>query len=377
MKQDRRAARAHVREIVNRLVRSPQEMPNLGAAEMDMTLRVGRRARLLGRVANRLRDAGHLETLSPLVADQLESMLTMAESRKRLALWELDRIDWALGDHPAPLVVMKGCTYVLLGLPNAPGRVFADVDLLTDRDQLAVVEELLSERGWETQKLSPYDQNYYRNWTHELPPLVHCEREVEIDLHHNVLPPTARLKPASDKLLERSRPVDGSRYRVLCDEDIVLHAMTHLMFDADLDDKIRDLVDIHDLVTHFAEKRESFWSDFVQRVEDLGLERPAYYSLRYCQALLKTAIPRSVTTASDHWGPPRLVVRLMDFLVPRALYPPHPDAPSAVDGWCRLLLYMRSHWIRMPPWLLAYHLSYKFFMTRIRRVPNPSDGAAG
>ncbi|MEM7500470.1 MAG: nucleotidyltransferase family protein [Pseudomonadota bacterium] len=377
MKQDRRAARTHVREIVDRLVHSPQSMVTLTDAEMDMTLRVGRRARLLGRVGNSLKATGHFEALSPVIADQLEGVLTMANSRRRLALWELDRIDWALADYPAPLIVMKGCTYVLLDLPNAPGRVFADVDLLTERDQLAAVEELLSKRGWETQKLSPYDQNYYRNWTHELPPLVHCEREVEIDLHHNVLPPTSRLKPSSDKLLERSRPVDGSRYRVLCDEDIVLHAMTHLMFDADLDDKIRDLVDIHDLLSYFAEKRDNFWSDFVQRAEEMGLERPAYYSLRYCRRLLQTPVPASVIEASRRWAPPRPVVWLMDVLVPRAMYPPHPDAPSTLDAFCRLLLYMRSHWIRMPPWLLAYHLSYKFFMTRIRRVPNPSANAAG
>ena len=57
--------------------------------------------------------------------------------------------------------------------------------------------------------------------------------------------------------------------------------------------------------------------------------------------------------------------------VPRALLPPYPQYPSLLTDTARLLLYMRSHWIRMPPWLLIYHLSYKFYATRIR--PTAAD----
>jgi hypothetical protein len=55
----------------------------------------------------------------------------------------------------------------------------------------------------------------------------------------------------------------------------------------------------------------------------------------------------------------------MDRLAPRALMPQHPDRPDRWSGLARLLLYIRSHWIRMPPWLLAYHLGYKFAATRM------------
>lgn len=333
-----------------------------------MALRLTRRVRLLGRLGSKLKATGSLEELPQAAIDQLQSGMTMADARSRLAMWELDRIAWAMGaDLFTPLVAMKGCTYLLLDLPNAAGRIFADVDLMTTEEKLEEVEAVLNSKGWISTKLTPYDQNYYRKWTHELPPLVHEEREVEIDLHHNIMPRTARLHPPADKLLARSRQLPECRYRVLADEDIVLHAMTHLMFDGDLGDKLRDLVDICDLLGHFSGRNADFWQRLVDRAEELDLTRPAYYSIRYASRLLELSVPGSVNERAEEWAPMRPVVSLMDWLVPRALYPQHPDHPNKVTEICRLLLYMRSHWIRMPPWLLAYHLSYKFFATRLRK----------
>jgi len=251
-------------------------------------------------------------------------------------------------------------------LPQASGRVFADVDLLTDPARLDEVESTLERHGWRSEELSPYDQNYYRRWTHELPPMKHPDRDMEIDLHHNVLPRTARLKPPSALLLRASRPVPGSRYRVLCNEDIVLHAMTHLTFADDLADKLRELVDIADLLRHFSTESDTFWASFLQRAEELDLRRPAYYGLRYAYRLLGVGVPAEVLEASGTWGPPAPVRQLMDWLVPRALYPYHPDSTHRHKELPRTLLYIRSHWIRMPPWLLAYHLAYKFVVARLR-----------
>jgi len=152
--------------------------------------------------------------------------------------------------------------------------------------------------------------------------------------------------------------------------------MTHLMFGDDLVDKLRELVDIDDLLRHFAEGDGAFWQRLVVRAEKLDLRRPAYYALRYARQLLECPVPDSMIDATKGWAPPTPVVWLMDRLVPRALYAPHPDYPSWVTKSCYLLLFVRSHWIRMPPWLLIYHLSYKFYLTRIRRVSRPvADGS--
>ena len=367
------------RELLTTVVLEPRSLPSLPVEELDLVIRVARRARLLGRLCIALESEGLLEQLPPAAVDQLAGGRAHAESRMRLALWELDRIAWAAGEEvDFPLIAMKGCAYIFAGTPNAAGRFFADVDLLVPEQDLERLEKILNARGWKTYELSPYDQNYYRNWTHELPPLMYVGREVEIDLHHNILPRTARLNPDSRKLLERAVAVDGSTYRVLCDEDMVLHTITHLMFGDDLGDKLRDLVDIKDLLEHFSADDREFWTRFVARARELDLCRPVFYALRYAERLLELDVPREVGDAVLRWGPPGPIRWLMDRLVPAALYPWHPDHSSRRIDLARQLLYMRSHWIRMPPWLLIYHLGYKFYLTRIRRIGRqPSAGTQG
>jgi hypothetical protein len=49
----------------------------------------------------------------------------------------------------------------------------------------------------------------------------------------------------------------------------------------------------------------------------------------------------------------------MDFLAFRALMPGGGERDPWGAGAARWLLYVRSHWLRMPPWLLTRHLTIK------------------
>jgi Uncharacterised nucleotidyltransferase len=347
---------ADVRGTLQALLLNPALLTSLSKRDLDAALRFARRARLLGRIASKLKSADLMHALPQVAVDQLEAALVMAHARERLARWEMDRIEYAVRHMPeVPLIVLKGSAYLLKSLPNTAGRSFADVDLLTSEACLEVLERTLIDHGWRSKSLSAYDDHYYRQWTHEIPPLSHPEREVEIDIHFNIVPRIARLRPSSSALIAASVAVPGSRYRVLCDEDMVLHAMVHLMFDSDLADKLRDLVDVQDMLCHFAALDKKFWERLVERAELLDLTRPAFYSLRYCQRLLGTPVPETALAAMAPYGPPGVILRLMDRLVPDALFPQHPDAPTRMADVGRKLLFVRSHWLRMPPWLLVYH----------------------
>jgi len=366
-----------VRELVLGVLSNPARMIQLAPGDLDVTIRLLRRVRVLGRVAARLRALGVLEQLPPGAVDQLLGVATAAQARVRAGSWELDRLDWALADDTSvPLIAMKGCAYLLAQMPNAAGRTFVDVDLLIPEGELAHIETRLKAHGWRSSELSPYDDNYYRLWTHELPPMFHPEREVEVDLHHNILMRTASLKPDSELLLDQARPIEGSRFKVLAPIDMVLHAMIHLLYGGEMDDALRDMVDIDDLLRYFGTHEPRFWEEFWPRVEQLHLARPAFYGLRYASQLLGTPVPESVLTAAGSGAPPAAVLWLMDRLVPRALFPQHPDCPSRTTALARFLLYIRSHWVRMPPLMLVRHLSYKFYVRHVKRTPRPEQQTA-
>lgn len=359
------------RQAILRAVRDPMSLLDLGVGDLDLTLRLLRRARLLGRVAARLEEQGVLDRLGPVAADLLRGGLALADARVRAARWELDRISTALaGLAGLEVVALKGCAYLISGLPNAVGRTFADVDLMVALDDLPRVEARLRERGWESKPLTPYDDAYYRDWAHEIPPLVHVERDVELDLHHGILMRTARLRPPPSLLQRAARAVPGSRFRVLAPVDMVLHAMTHLFFGGETDDAVRELVDIDELLRHFGAREPGFWTGLWPRARELGLERAAFYGLRQSSRWLGTPVPDVAADVPASAAPPALVTQCMDSLLPLSLFPMHPDRPAGAARPARLALFCRAHWVRMPPVMLARHLAHKFYVTRLR----PSAG---
>ena len=128
---------------------------------------------------------------------------------------------------------------------------------------------------------------------------------------------------------------------------------------------LRELVDIDSLLRHYGQHEPGFWGEFWPRAVALDLARPAFYGLRYARRLLGTPVPQALLAESRAGrSPPGFVVALMDGLVPEALFPPHPDRARRRTALSRLLLYVRAHWVRMPPWMLIRHLAYKFYVRR-------------
>jgi hypothetical protein len=230
------------------------------------------------------------------------------------------------------------------------------------RQRLAEVESALMMGGWVSMNRDAYDQRYYRTWMHELPPLKHMQRGTVLDVHHAIMPLTARLKPDSRLLLERARALEADqRIKVLCPADMVLHSAAHLFHEGDLELGLRGLVDLDALLREFA-PAEGFWSELHERAVQLQLEWPLHQALRYVGLLLQTPVPAFTAEAlrvSPQVRAGALRQAWMDTLFLRALRPAHATASDAWTPAARFLLYLRGHWLRMPPGKLALHLLRK------------------
>lgn len=121
---------------------------------------------------------------------------------------------------------------------------------------------------------------------------------------------------------------------------------------------LRDLVDMHLLVQEFGTDA-IFWERLLARARTLHLTRPLSYALRYCSRFLGTPVPRAFTGGGKPCGRAGLTLRVTDWLVSRSLLPHEPEALAGATRFARHVLYMRSHWLRMPPHLLAPHLVRK------------------
>ena len=352
-------------QLLFSLLANPRQMVGLDLQTWDVFIRQARNADLLGRVYELVAEHQLFDAVPLPVRPHLLSARRVARRHSAMVRFELGNLLGILAKLETPVVVLKGAAYVLAGLPAAAGRVFSDIDLMIAKDRLDDAEKLLKVQAW-IASANSYDDKYYRKWMHELPPLQHLKRHTLLDLHHAILPQTARLKPNSAELFAAAVPVDGyPNAFVLCPEDMVLHSATHLFQDDEFKHGARDLVDLDSLLRHFA-KDEAFWQRLVQRGEIMDLSRPLYYALRFCQRLLATPVPESAMAQAAQVGRPAGPLAFgMDKLFERALVADHPMCVDHFTGPVMWLLYIRSHYLRMPFHLLIPHLLHKAFISPI------------
>lgn len=316
------------------VLREPERTAGLNAAAWNGLIASARAERLAGTLAHRL--AGM--SVPPQAARILADARAEAEREKRQALWEADRAAQALAPLSLPVILLKGAAYVAAGLTAGEGRFIGDLDILVPRDALPQTEEALLAAGWEWVKPDPYDDAYYRRWMHELPPLIHRERDRMIDVHHTILPLTARQTPDAAALIADAEPLGGG-LAVLCAHDRVLHAVAHLLADGDLAGGLRNLWDIKCLLRDIEDR-----STLKSRARRHGLAAHLARAERLVDAL---------------YGPRSVALRVSDHVYLRRLL--------GTDGWGRngkkltgFAFFLRSHWLRMPPLMLARHLWTKW-----------------
>lgn len=321
--------------LLVRALREPSSALALTGEEWNALVSMARAEQMIGTLAHRLNGLALPAPVERIMADARDQ----AAFVRRQALWEADRARAALSHLGVPVLLLKGTAYAAAGLAAGAGRSIGDLDILVPRAVLPQVEAALIGAGWEWVKSDPYDDHYYRHWMHELPPMIHRERDRMIDVHHTILPLTARQRPDAAALIA-DRVELGGGLSILSPEDMVLHCVAHLLADGDLAGGLRNLWDLHCLLEEFG--GNGFDARLERRAALHGLERHLKRGKRLAEGVYGAG-----------GG-----LRLSDRLYGRRLL--------ARNGWgqetrkaTRLAFYIRSHWLRMPPLMLARHLWIK------------------
>jgi hypothetical protein len=339
----------------------------LSLPEWSQLISVARRGHLLSRVAHLARHHGLLASLPIEVKPHFESALRIAESQHRNVHWEVAQIHRALEPMNIAFIILKGGAYITMGYDAGEGRVMSDVDIMVPHAQIVDAERALIENGWFPGKLNAYDQRYYRTWMHELPPLLHLKRGTSLDVHHTILPPTSALKPDVMSLWANAVPT-GTRngVLVLAPADMILHSAAHLFHDGEMEHGLRDLVDMDSLLSQFATGDE-FWLHLSQRAVELNLSRPLFYAFQCCRTFLQTPIPECAVQAAKtsgklESGSTRFVVALLTTAIGAILDDGKGETMST--SLAKFMIFVRSHYLRMPMHLLIPHLTRKMFIVK-------------
>lgn len=337
------------------LLSNPKCIVDWDLADWDMLIQQGYAIGMLAKVYDVLHSNQCVDLVPKRVLWHFEAANVAFKGHLDAVNKECDYVINALSTVGIIPTFLKGAAYVLAEDNPSRGRVFSDIDIFVPKIKLAEAEQLLGWQGWVHGDDDEYDDNYYRKWMHEIPPLTHESRGTTLDVHHNLLPIIGKVKLDASKLSENLSHIAGKKCTVLCAEDRVLHSAAHLFLNGEFDNGFRDLFDLNQLIRQHSDKHPEFLLSLVKRSEELGLQSVLYYCFRYCKYMFKTPIPESLFSINLSTTPSLVKRKLMDALFIRALQPHHSSCTDRLTSLSLIILFIRGHWLKMPLHILLYH----------------------
>ncbi len=347
--------------ILSQVFNGQVAISDLTINQWDLLLRQARNAMLMAKLYYLVESKQLLNDIPATALRYLKSAKTHSDKQLNDLFWEIRQLKKISRKLKYPLILLKGAAYAMSDKRASIGRIFSDIDLLVAHNNIANTESQLMINGWVSSKLDEYDQRYYRKWMHEIPAMRHMFRGSVIDLHHNILPKTVKNCPNAQLLLAESELLtEHEGIGVLSSIDMIIHSATHLFYDGELEHGCRDIIDLYDLLNQFIEEGGKL-DDLVMRANKLNLQNPVYYALHYVYLILHFPVPKETINKLEGNVPKGLMVYIMDFLFMRALMPDHTSCNDSWSGIARWILYVRSHWLRMPLYQLIPHLLRKSY----------------
>ena len=359
--------------LLIQVLKSPADIKNFNDPQWDILTCQARASGLLGRLFHLFSQAGLLKDIPSYVIWHYEAADQITDRLKKNALREVDELNKALNKQKIKTTFLKGAAYQVSGANCNYGRFMSDIDILVDKAHLNKAQGLLLQLGWLTAPMDDYDQHYYRQWMHEIPPLRHFERETMLDVHHNILPLTNKNVPLASQLETRTVSHEWcGEVNVLTPTDTVIHSAVHLFTESEFHHALRDLSDLHLLISEYSDHDATFVTKLVARANDLGLSRYIWLALTFTKQVFETRFDAELINELSYKAPSKLHKAMLAFSYSQVFRPNHSSCRTWKLGVAEEILFWRSHLIKMPLRILLPHLvkkSYKRIQENFKKDP--------
>lgn len=211
---------------------------------------------------------------------------------RNLLLWkELREILKECHPQGIPVLVLKGAALLGTVYHSKALRQMADLDLLVPEAVIGAVVNLLLARGYRAKSQIGAEISDHFTILHHLPPFVHPESNICVELHATVAPPNrfysidiADLWAAAQPL-----PIAGASAFTLAPEDLLLYTCMHATYRHLFELGARFLCDVDAIVRHY--QTELDWDYLVARAKAWHWHNGVFLGLYLAQQLLETPIP--------------------------------------------------------------------------------------
>lgn len=337
------------------IIKSPALLAHFSLAQWNDLVFILRREKLLARVYLLLDEQSLTHVIPQPALRHFSNAVRMSKKQALVARKEAENLTASLANKARYLVFLKGAAYSLSNSPAALGRIYSDIDIIVPKKNLKGIEEFLTVFGWYSEELDDYDEHYYRQWAHEIPPMCHSSRGTVLDIHHNLVPPVSGKHIDIEKFIDSySENIDG--VVVLREAAKFFHSAIHLFFNDDMTSAFRDMTDLYLMSKS---QPPSFFEELLYIIDNYGFEKECMLALYFLQTRYEVVFPECVLIRLDEFK--QKANRWELALLARLIEPKH---KLLVQGESQLLQFigeMRGHWLKMPVYVLVYHTSMKFW----------------
>lgn len=347
---------------ISSMLISPQKAVSLSNDEWFYLILLLREAKLLASFYHLSHQSDSFRQFPEHVQRHLKSDCVKVERQSVQTIYECVTLTEVLAEIDVQPIYMKGANYILRGSGNSLGRIISDLDVLVEKQDLQKVEKLLKEKLWQSNKLSDYDEKYYRKWAHEIPPMYHLLRDTVLDIHHNIYLPISGRSPNIESFRQGCNSTQGNCL-VLSDAATVLHSIIHLFMNEDFTNAYRDMLDIHLLLNEF--ETNEFWIKLRELATTSGFEKELYYGLILRNRLFGCCyIDSELVTRFENKRSNYFIHNILY----HALTPKHYVIDTYRSKVARFIIFIRGHWMKMPPHVLFSHLIIKSYIGIVEAI---------
>lgn len=340
------------------LFNQPESCPTLSLKDWEKFILILRASKLLSSYAQKVNQAGIFNELHPYAKRHFTNARVLADKQHKQIFFEAKELTKVISKSTEQIIFLKGAAYTLANNKASKGRVFSDIDVLVTKNSISSVERVLSIWGWLPEQLDQYDDKYYREWAHEIPPMQHASRGTVLDLHHNLVPPISGRAPDINQFVENAIDLKSGGL-ILRPAAMTLHSAIHLFINEDFDNGFRDIQDLHNLFTEFS--HDDFWHDIIKLSKTTNFELELFLATRYSKHFFSTDIPTWVFNDVAKPFDNKIKVIFWDFIFKRALLPQHKFISVPQQSVACYMAFVRGHLLKMPLSILIKHTLHKLF----------------
>lgn len=334
-------------------VKTPSTLKKLTLKQWNDVVAVLRAEKMLARVYL-LMCQHSLEDIIPAPAlKHFINAKKIADKQALIAHQETIQLISSLEEKAKYIVFLKGAAYSFAKSPAALGRVYSDIDVVVPRESLQSIERFLTVFGWYSEELDDYDEQYYRKWAHEIPPMRHSARGTVLDIHHNLVPVVSGRHIDIESFIEKySEKVD--EITVLCEPAKFFHSAIHLFFNEDMTSAYRDMTDLY-LMTNTQD--DSFYYTLLFIIEEFGFEKECMLALYFLHERYDSQFPSFIASKINVFRGQISTWELK--LLSRLIEPQHKFLAEGESSIYQFIGEIRGHALKMPMPILAFHILMK------------------